>query len=261
MVTLIKEKLREIERRENCRILLAVESGSRAWGFASPDSDYDVRFIYIRPKGSYLKLERVRDVIELPINDMLDINGWDIDKTLRLLHKSNPTVFEWFSSPIVYRDSPFSEAFKPVMARYFSSKSGLWHYLRMAEGNYRDYLCGDMVKAKKYFYVLRPILACRWILEKGISPPMPFSELMESQLEDGLKDTVKQLLELKRNAPEVKLIPRIDALNAYLERSITEVQERIKRLPEEKARGWEELDALFLSVLDSAKQDKPAAAF
>ena len=79
MGALIQEKLHEIEKRENCRILLAVESGSRAWGFASPDSDYDVRFIYVRDKESYLKLNRPRDVIELPINDVLDINGWDVE--------------------------------------------------------------------------------------------------------------------------------------------------------------------------------------
>lgn len=94
MEALIKQKLREIELRENCRILLAVESGSRAWGFASPDSDYDVRFIYVRPKENYLRLDRMCDVIQVPINDVLDINGWDVDKTLRLLHKSNPTVFD-----------------------------------------------------------------------------------------------------------------------------------------------------------------------
>lgn len=174
MEALIQEKLHEIEKRENCRILLAVESGSRAWGFASPDSDYDVRFIYVRDRESYLKLNRPRDVIELPINDVLDINGWDVEKALKLLHKSNPTVFEWFSSPIVYQTTDFTEAFKPVMRRYFSSKSGLWHYLQMAEGNYREYLRGDMVKAKKYFYVLRPILACRWILEKVLRPQCSF---------------------------------------------------------------------------------------
>lgn len=249
MESFIKEQLKEIERRENCRVLLAVESGSRAWGFASPDSDYDVRFIYVRHRESYLKLEQVRDVIEIPINDVLDINGWDVNKTLRLLHRSNPTVFEWFSSPIVYQDSPFAAAFKRVMTRYFSSKSGLWHYLHMAEGNYRDYLRGDMIKAKKYFYVLRPILACRWILERGTPPPMLFSELMKSQLEDGLKGTVKQLLDMKMNVPEVTLIPRVDMLNAYLSRSILEVRERIALLPKEEPRNWEELDALFLSAL------------
>lgn len=250
MVELIKEKLNEIEKGENCRILLAVESGSRAWGFASPDSDYDVRFIYVRPRESYLKLERVRDVIELPINDELDINGWDVDKALKLLHKSNPTVFEWFSSPIVYKTTDFAERFKPLMLRYFSSKSGLWHYLHMAEGNYREFLKGDIVKAKKYFYVLRPILACRWILEKETPPPMLFSELMESQLPDYLNETVSGLLALKVNSPEVKLIPKIDVLNEYLDSSITEVKELIERLPQETAQGWEELDKWFLSVLE-----------
>lgn len=250
MEKLILEKLNEIEQHENCRILLAVESGSRAWGFASPDSDYDVRFIYVRPKESYLKLEQVRDVIELPINDELDINGWDVDKTLRLLHKSNPTVFEWFASPIMYRTTDFAERFKSLMLRYFSSKSGLWHYLHMAEGNYREYLKGDMVKAKKYFYVLRPILACRWILEKGTPPPMLFSELMESQLPDYLHKTVSELLKLKMNSPEVKLIPKIDVVNDYLDRSITEIKEQIERLPKETAQGWEELDNLFLGIFE-----------
>ena len=99
----IQEQLRRIEEAENIKILLAVESGSRAWGFASPDSDYDVRFIYIRRLEDYLRLDAIRDVIELPIDDVLDINGWDLQKTLRLLHKSNPTLFEWFSSPIVYQ--------------------------------------------------------------------------------------------------------------------------------------------------------------
>ena len=250
MEGLIKEKLNEIEHRENCRILLAVESGSRAWGFASPDSDYDVRFIYVRPRENYLKLERVRDVIELPISDELDINGWDVDKTLRLLHKSNPTVFEWFSSPIVYKTTEFADRFRPSMLRYFSSKSGLWHYLHMAESNYREYLKGDIVKAKKYFYVLRPILACRWILEKGTPPPMLFSELVDSQLSDYLEETVRDLLELKVNSPEVKLIPKITILNEYLDQSIIEVKEQIKGLPKDVSRGWEELDQLFLSLLD-----------
>lgn len=249
METVIQETLREIENREGCKILLAVESGSRAWGFASPDSDYDVRFIYVRPKEWYLKLEQTQDVIELPINDLLDVNGWDVAKTLRLLYKSNPTLFEWFSSPIVYRDSPFAETFRPLMQTYFSSKSGLWHYLRMAEGNYRNYLRGELVRAKKYFYVLRPVLACRWILEKGTPPPMLFSQLMESQLESGLKGLVQQLLELKVKLPEVKEIPRIDPLNQYLDSSILEIKQRIQQIPEEPPRDWGELDALFLSVL------------
>lgn len=250
MKKLIQEKLREIEQREECRILLAVESGSRAWGFASPDSDYDVRFIYVRPEKAYLRLDRTRDVIEVPINDELDINGWDIDKTLRLLHKSNPTVFEWFSSPIIYQTSAFADQFRPIMQKYFSSKAGLWHYLHMAEGNYRDYLRGEMVRAKKYFYVLRPILACKWILEKGTPPPMLFTDLVKSELPDDLSETVYQLLNLKMNSPEIKEIPRIDQLNRYLDAGIVSVKEQIEKLPDTPVQDWNELNELFFSVLE-----------
>lgn len=246
----ILSKLDEIENRENVKILLAVESGSRAWGFASPDSDYDVRFIYVRPKEDYLRLEKTRDVIELPVEGELDINGWDLDKTLRLLRASNPTLFEWFSSPIVYRETAFAQEFRSIMQRYFSSKRGLSHYLSMASSNYREYLKGNMVKAKKYFYVLRPVLACRWILDKGSPPPMLFSELMEAELNPVLLPDVNRLLDLKMNAPEIKTIPKIESINRYLDSSLEEVRTRIVQLPEDANHGWEELDQLFLSQLE-----------
>lgn len=101
----ITEKLNEIEEKENVKILHAVESGSRAWGFASPDSDYDVRFIYVRKKEDYLTLCEKSDVIEWQLDETLDINGWDLKKALQLFHKSNATLFEWSNSPIVYRIS------------------------------------------------------------------------------------------------------------------------------------------------------------
>ena len=246
----ILNKLNEIENRENVKILLAVESGSRAWGFASPDSDYDVRFIYVRPREAYLRLEKTRDVIELPIEGELDINGWDLDKALRLLRASNPTLFEWFSSPIVYRETAFAGEFRKIMPQYFSAKRGLNHYLSMAGSNYRAYLKGDTVKAKKYFYVLRPILACRWILDKGTPPPMLFSELMEAELDPVLLPDVNSLLDLKMNAPEIKTIPKIESINRYLDSSIEEVRCRIVQLPDDVGHGWEELNQLFLSQLE-----------
>ena len=129
MKELIDKKLNEIEKRENIKILHCVESGSRAWGFASPDSDYDVRFIYVRPKEFYLRLDKTRDVIEWQLDETLDINGWDIQKALQLLYKSNPTLFEWNSSPIVYRTTKEWGKIASVIDRYFVAKSGLYHYL------------------------------------------------------------------------------------------------------------------------------------
>ncbi|RGH93740.1 nucleotidyltransferase domain-containing protein [Ruminococcus sp. AM27-11LB] len=245
----IKEQLRRIEDAENIKILLAVESGSRAWGFASPDSDYDVRFVYIRSLEDYLRLDAIRDVIELPIDDVLDINGWDLQKTLRLLHKSNPTLFEWFSSPIVYKKTEFSDKFCDLMTHYFSSKKTLYHYVSMAEGNYREYLKGDLVKAKKYFYVLRPVLACQWILDRGTPPPMLFSELLKTELPVELIDVVNQLLELKMNSPEIKLIKRISEINEYLDESIPRIKSAVRLLDDSYTPDWSELNQLFLREL------------
>lgn len=249
MRDIIIEKLKEIEQTEDVKILHAIESGSRAWGFPSPDSDFDVRFIYVHKPEYYLKLEKTRDVIELPINDMLDINGWDLQKTLRLLRGSNPTLFEWMNSPIVYRRTDFIDRLQPILDSYFNCKNGLYHYLSMAEGNYRDYLKGDIVKAKKYFYVLRPILACKWILHKHSRPPMLFRDLMESELDEYLKSDVERLLDLKMNVPEMKLIPRVDAINEYLDRSLEEVKAQIAVYPSEDHGDWEPLNRLFLEYL------------
>lgn len=252
MKELIISKLKQIEKEQNVRILLAVESGSRAWGFASPDSDYDVRFIYVRPAKDYLRLEETRDVIELPIHDELDINGWDLQKTLRLLYRSNPTLFEWFSSPIVYLETDFADRFRKVMMDYFSTKKSLYHYISMAEGNYREYLKGEMVKAKKYFYVLRPVLACQWVLDRSTPPPMLFSELAAAELPDSLRKDVDRLLDLKMNAPEVKEIPRIDILNKYLDESIVDIRNRTAEM-EDSTNNWDKLNELFLHTI--AKQD------
>ena len=231
------------------RILHAVESGSRAWGFASPDSDYDVRFIYVRPREFYLKLERTRDVLEYPINDLLDINGWDLQKALRLLHRSNPSLFEWFKSPIIYQQTAFSNEFTAMMEKYFLKKSGLYHYLNMANGNYREYLRGEQVKAKKYFYVLRPILACNWILRTNTPPPMLFSELVDAELPRELMVPVRDLLRIKMEVPELKLIPRVNVINSYIESELPRICEEIKELPEEKLHGYDELNEMFLKYI------------
>lgn len=246
MYDVIVEKLKELERAEGIRILHAAESGSRAWGFASPDSDYDVRFINMRDKDFYLRLDRTRDVIELPISDLLDMNGWDLDKTLRLLHGSNPTLFEWFSSPIVYVKTDFYDRLLPLLREYFTPEKGLYHYLSMAKGNYREYLQTDLVKAKKYFYVLRPILACRWILERRSPPPMLFRELAEAELEPSLTPEVERLLDIKMNVPELKLIPRADRINEYIESSLTEIEATVMALPRSPHKSWDGLNGFFL---------------
>lgn len=249
MQNIIIEKLREIEKSENIKILLAVESGSRAWGFASPDSDFDVRFIYVRPKEFYLKLDKTRDVIELPINDELDISGWDLKKALTLLHNSNPTLFEWLSSPIVYCKTDFIDKYSEKINSYFSVKKSLYHYLHMAENNNHEFLRDDTVKLKKYFYVLRPVLACKWILEHKSQPPMRFVELLNAQLPDYIRGEVDKLLEIKINSPEIKMINRIEIINDYLEHSIEDIKQSLEIILPDTDKSWNQLNEIFLSEL------------
>lgn len=244
----ISEKLSEIESAEDIRILHCVESGSRAWGFASPDSDYDVRFIYVRRPEFYLKLEKTSDVIEWQLDDVFDINGWDIQKAFRLLFKSNMALFEWNSSPIVYKTTPEWKSVSEIMDKFFVVKMGLYHYLNMASRNYREYLTTEKVKLKKYFYALRPILACHWIIDKETPPPIMFSELVRSELKEDLRPVVELLTEQKKQASEIGMAPKIDALNNYIENSIKEIQINIEEC-ENKKNSWEELDRLFCQIV------------
>ena len=246
---IIPAKLKEIEARENIRVIHCVESGSRAWGFASPDSDYDIRFIYVRPIEYYLRLDKTRDVIEWQLDETLDINGWDLQKALRLLHSSNPTLFEWNNSPIVYKTTPEWAEISAIIGHFFQKKAGLYHYLSTAKKNYREYLKGDMVKLKKYFYVLRPILACRWILEKQTPPPMLFSALADACLDEALVPAVTDLLRLKMETPEIGLGPRIGIINDYLDASIEEVDRLIQAIPGDEKVTWDELNRLFLEAV------------
>jgi predicted nucleotidyltransferase len=160
----IHTRLQRTEAEHGVRILFAIESGSRAWGFASPNSDYDVRFIYMREPKWYqaVDLEERRDVIEYPIVDDIDLNGWDVRKALRFFWKSNPAFVEWIQSPFVYLEKgEFLSKALQALPRIYAPEKGIYHYRSMAKTNYRGYLREPMVRLKKYFYVLRPLLAAK----------------------------------------------------------------------------------------------------
>ena len=220
MQAMIQKKIREIEQQADVSVLYAAESGSRAWGFASPDSDYDVRFVYVRRRDDYLKLEKTSDVLEWQLDETLDISGWDLKKALQLMHKSNPTIFEWDRSPVVYCTTPLWQQIRQNFPQYFSVKSGLYHYLSMANSNYKTYLQEETVRLKKYFYVLRPVLAAQWIAERRCPPPILFDILAESVLPAELRPIVSELKTRKMQMPEIGRGPRIPELNAYFDRII-----------------------------------------
>lgn len=251
MRTHIKNRLLEIEKEHHVEILYAVESGSRAWGFESTDSDYDVRFIYKHKMEWYLNILPKRDVIEYPIVDEYDYSGWDLKKTLFLLNKSNPVLFEWLRSPIVYKKNENAyQTLKQASQKYFSSLGTIYHYLNMATGNNREYLQGEVVKSKKYFYVLRPLLACMWIEKYHESPPMEFSSLLEIiKQESVLVEKITQLLKRKKSGIELGLEPRIDEIHHFVDEKIKYFTEQTASHNPEKKPPAEYLDNIFYELL------------
>jgi predicted nucleotidyltransferase len=248
---IVEKKLLAAEREHDIKILYAVESGSRAWGLESADSDYDVRFVYAHNKNWYLNILPKRDVIEYPIVDDLDCSGWDLRKTLFLVNKSNPVLFEWLRSPIVYyKDNYFYGIMERLSKEYFSPKSSVYHYLHMAGGNYREYLKTGEVKIKKYFYVLRPIMACMWIEKKNETPPMEFEKLLTLIEDTELLDKITELLNRKRSGTELGIEPRINKINEFIENALTYFEERVKEFDPKKRPNQGLLEEGFIKILD-----------
>ncbi len=249
----IHRRLTDVEDKDGVRVLYAVESGSRAWGFPSADSDYDVRFVYVRPRDWYLSVnvESRRDVIERPIVDHIDLSGWDIRKALRLFAKSNPPFLEWLSSPIVYRDVlGFAAAVRELLPRYYSPVSSLYHFLRMAQGNYREFLQGPEVILKKYFYVLRPLLAVRWI-EQGRGPvPMEFARLLATVEDAELVREIETLIERKKRGDELAREPAIQPISWFIADELDRARV-VVRPNEHTDRDLEPLSELFRRMLAS----------
>ncbi len=215
----IEQELDRIEREHEVQILYACESGSRAWGFASPDSDYDVRFVYLRRPERYLTVRPERDVIECPIDAVLDISGWDLRKALDLGGESNPTLLEWLRSPVVYRQHAARAAqLRELTERFFARDRAYHHYLSMARKNDREHLQGETVRLKKYLYVLRPLLAARWLRLREDAPPMVFAELAEAVLhEPEVIEALNELLAVKMRAGEAERGPARPMLRSFID--------------------------------------------
>ncbi len=230
----IMTHLNELESDHNIRILFACESGSRAWGFPSPDSDYDVRFIYVHALDWYLSINENRDVIELPINAELDISGWDLRKTFRLIVKQNSIIQEWLQSPIVYSSSElFTPNFTKQVQRCFSPISAMHHYLSSAKKNYEECL-SEKVKLKKYFYCLRSTLAAAWIADRQTVPPIEIEKLLSVIDDEVLLSRIFELINLKAQNIESYMHPQEPELQEYLKKTIEQCELIAPTLPASK---------------------------
>lgn len=239
----ILQKLQEIEKQHNIKVLYAVESGSRAWGFASPDSDYDIRFIYKHEHDYYLSLWEQPDVIEFMTEDDLDGSGWDLRKAVKLLAKSNAPLLEWLYSPVVYyQDDAFLHEIQQLAQDCFSPIATLHHYLGTTK-NFMDVCEAEEVKLKSYFYALRTALAGKWIIEKNSFPPVDFLELLPIAPQN-IQEKIKELMDIKANQDEKYLHPKEALITMYLQEEVAFNQEHASGLKAGNKMA-EELDGFF----------------
>lgn len=239
--------LAAIEQEEGVRILLAIESGSRAWGFPSRDSDYDVRFVFIRPLNDYLRISRPRDIIERPIDDELDLIGWDLSKALGLMLRSNAVIGEWLAAPIVYRSDPAAVAELRILVRKAAHIPALaYHYDRLARG---AWVAGEGdIRLKSYCYAVRPVLALRWLRERGTPLPMDLPALLAGVvIPKPVEEAIGDLLSRKAVATEADTTPRHPALEGFLSDGLAVRMARPVAWDQDSARVT--ADALFARLV------------
>ena len=216
-LNVIPAHLRDIEQDHNVKVLLAVESGSRAWGFESKNSDWDVRFIYVNKPEWYFKVQEQRDVIEHMYEDDVDLVGWELRKALVLLQKSNPSLLEWFNSPkVYYKDEDFVKRIREIERDYFNPIRTMYHYNHIYIKHDERYLQKQGYPMKRFLYYLRGILACKWIEKNKSLPPVAFNELLDATVEDNeIRAKVDELISLKKSGKEYDMLTVEDSLVDY----------------------------------------------
>jgi len=245
----ILEELGKIEKAHGVWILHAVESGSRAWGFASPDSDYDVRFIFVRPVEDYIRIDEPRDVIEWKNDGLLDINGWDLKKAMGQFARGNATLFEWSGSPVVYKTTETWNHIRDIARGYFSEKTAAYHYYGTAMKTWTEHLTGETVRYKKYFYALRPLLAAQYIERYHAVPPVLFDDLLKMDIEPALRSAIDFLLEKKKNTTEGEYNPHIPAIQGFIKDELPRQKAICDSMPDDRNRDWAALNRCFADVI------------
>lgn len=248
----IEARLARIESDHGVRLLMAVESGSRAWGFPSPDSDYDVRLLYVRPRRDYLTIRPVRDVVEQPIVDDIDLNGWDIRKALALLLKHNAVLSEWIESPIRYMaDDPVIARLADLASQHFNPRGYARHYASLGKGSVKRWFGADgEIAVKRYFYALRPALSIRALrLDPSQRPPMTMQPLMQAAgIDRTLIDQIDELIARKAQTNEAGNTIRLPEIERLVINELDRADEVPERLSHE---GFvKEAEALFLELVE-----------
>lgn len=224
----IKSKLQQIEESRQLKILYACESGSRAWGMASPDSDYDVRYIYVRDKNWYLSLEKKKDQLPTILEGDLDMVGWDLKKVLSHLYRSNASIHGWLMSDIIYfQETGYQEKLKDWATYYLQPAHVVNHFLGICKSSLALGAEEDGFNLKKYLYVIRPLLAALWVVEKKEVAPIHFDHLLTIiEGQDAVQEEIKRFLTIKKEASEQDLIERSPLLDAFIEKNMAYCNEQ-----------------------------------
>ncbi|MDR1689357.1 MAG: nucleotidyltransferase domain-containing protein [Clostridiales bacterium] len=248
----IQNKLYATEEQYNVKIPLAVESGSRGWGFASADSDYDCRFIYVHKKDWYLTVLDKMDFIEYPADSVFDINGWDIRKFIKHIIKSNAVMLEWLSSNEVYvKNERVTGLLQNLAASFFNPIAVSHHYLSIAKNKLAQILSEDTSKLKRYFYVLRPIANLNYIHQHGVMPYMEYDKtLAETAIPPEILSEIKELTAIKASSDETLKIERNEKLIAYFTQEINSFTVRLNGMKFEKNRAYFRADAVFREIIE-----------
>lgn len=248
----LRDLLHKVEFEHNLKVIYGLESGSRAWGFESQNSDYDIRFLYVHPVNWYLCIEKRNDVLELGTSRDIDLSGWDIRKSLLFLRQSHPVLLEWLRSPIIYLEqSEIVQQMREIGEEFFAPRASVHHYISWAERMLHRYFQLSDVAAKRYFYVMRPILCCRWIQTIGGQPPLLMSKLItEIEMPTEVKLAIENLIERKRAGYELDSVSRILILDQYISETIPQIKKFLVTLPKPKYAPFELLNPLFHQALD-----------
>jgi uncharacterized protein len=251
-------ELKAIERKNGITILYAVQAGSRAWGFPSPNSDYDIRFIYKHPLDWYLSLDNKRDVIEKKFGTDLELSGWDLKKALNLFKKSNPTMLEWLhTEERLIADPLFCNKIFPLQAELFSAVSCYHHYLSMSKANWYKWKKDAAKSTKLTLHLLRGIFCCLWIKEHGTFPPVKFQTLFEQTVKDPVVGRqVISILMLKK-AGEEMIGVEAGSLYSFIDCEMEMLLSGIPSFPEIKNSRNEVLNGVFRGLVK--RQDDNSA--
>lgn len=248
----IMRKLKETESNYNVKIPLAIESGSRGWGFASPDSDYDCRFVYVHPKDWYLSILDKKDFIEYAADAVFDLNEWDLKKVLTHIMKSNAVMFEWLSSNDIYiKNEAVVKQLQGLADIFFNPLAVSYHYLSIAKNKLAEIQAEADAKLKKYFYVLRPVANLQFIRQHSKMPYMEYDRtLSEIELPAGIAASIREMKEVKLQSDESFRIPRNTRLIEYVQNEIEFYTEHLKEIKFQKPREYEMVDAVFKNIIE-----------